>query len=125
MHDAEVYFDARVRRGGGGTDPGAAGVNRSRSDGNARGVDQIVGIWFVTDSAPLAKCQPVNFEIFVNPPSALGKFIKVYLTDKDHNAIGQIGAQRTPGRAAAAFESGGLVAWPPDTLDATCPEPKS
>ncbi|MCB0114354.1 MAG: hypothetical protein KDD84_09700, partial [Caldilineaceae bacterium] len=125
VHDVEIYFDLQ--------DPPWQGVEPIQAppgwqaqpitSTTPTGGEQIVGIWFVTEDAPLVTCQPVGFEIFVSPPEALGNFIKIYLTDKEHNVIGQIGAQRAANAegSTSAFGPNGLAAWLTHEVAAACP----
>lgn len=62
-----------------------------------------VGARFVTASAPMPVCTPLNFQIAVEVDGKVGDSILIYLTDKDHQVIGQIVAQRTPSNRQAVY----------------------
>jgi len=64
----------------------------------------VVGVRWVTVEFPLRKCQPQSFGVVILPPTWAGNFIIIYLTDKDHNVIGQIASQRAqpPSRGISA-----------------------
>ncbi len=121
IHDIEIYFD-KQQTPWQGAQPiqGPPGWNPEPL--TETGGTRIVGIRYVTDTNPLRTCQPVQFVIQVIPPAAAGNFIIIYLTDKDHNVIGQIAAQRvTPAPQAVANNRNQLVVWLPDALTAPCP----
>lgn len=75
---------------------------------------QIIGIRWVTAENPLQKCQPIQAPI-LPMPADIGNFITIYLTDQDHNVIGQIAGQRVPppGNGAARSSSWVLASCPP------------
>ncbi len=56
----------------------------------------VVGVRWVTVETPLRTCHPITFGVIPVPPTALGNFITIYLTDQNHNIIGQISSQRAP-----------------------------
>ena len=87
-----------------------------------RGGTQPIGIGFVTAENPLRTCQPIQFVIQVFPPGAIGNFIITYLTDANHNVIGQIAAQRVaaPSNVGAPTMPGAL-AWSPEAIALACP----
>lgn len=84
------------------------------------GGTRVIGIHYVTSEFPLRTCQPVHFQIYVFPPEALGNFIKIYLTDKDHKVIGQIAAQRIVPQQSNPFAPDGVNEWLAETLDQQC-----
>ena len=52
------------------------------------------GIGWVTGNNPLQTCQPVVFVVQILPGVAVGDFISIHLTDKDHQNLGNITSQR-------------------------------
>jgi hypothetical protein len=123
VFDMEIYFDLQAQPWQGvepiAGPPGWESTPITESD--PTGGDRIVGIRFFTSTAPLVTCQPVTFHIAMFPPQALGNFIKIYLTDKDHNVIGQIAAQRVaPNPDLNAFHVDGRRAWLASTLAPAC-----
>lgn len=75
---------------------------------------QIIGIRWVTAENPLRRCEPMHFPILPMPPE-VGDFLTIYLTDKDHNVIGQIAGQRVapPGAAPARSSPWAAASCPP------------
>lgn len=123
IHDMEIFFDQQEKPWQGvepiQLPPGweAKPIGQTDPTGGTR----IIGIHYVTSEFPLRTCQPVTFEMFVQPPDVLGNFIKIYLTDKDHKVIGQVSAQRhTPTHEANPFAAGGMDAWLTTVLDPQC-----
>ncbi len=56
----------------------------------------------VTANAPMRTCQPLNFRIAVESTTgSVGNTIIIYLTDANHQVIGQIAAQRKTGSRQA------------------------
>jgi hypothetical protein len=52
------------------------------------------GIGWVTGNNPLQTCQPVVFVVQIPPGVAVGDFISIHLTNKDHQNLGNITSQR-------------------------------
>jgi len=123
VYDMEIYFNKQEKpwqavepiQAPPGWNPGA--LEETAPTGGTR----IVGIRYVTEQNPLRTCQPVQFVIQVIPPDALGNFITIYLTDKDHKVIGQVAAQRVAAEPKGVGGSrNGLIRWLPGALAAPC-----
>lgn len=87
------------------------------------------GIGWQTQTNPLRKCQPVKFLIQVDPTMAVGDFITIHLTDKDHKNLGNIASQRVnpPAMRDASAQTAGLstadraAACPPSSVVVRAP----
>ncbi len=93
IFDFEIYFDQQQPPWNGASPlqpapPGWVAVPIIDADG------KIIGIRWVTQEFPLPFCQPQHFLINIDPPGWPGDFITIYLTDAQHNVIGQITSQR-------------------------------
>lgn len=123
VHDMEIYFDKQEKPWQ-AVEPlqGPPGwVQEPLIEKEPTGGDRIVGIRYVTADNPLRTCQPVQFVLQVVPPDALGNFITIYLTDKDHNVIGQVAGQRVAPNARAPFWGGIVpIGWQSARLGAPC-----
>lgn len=124
IYDMEIYF-AKQQKPWQAVEPlqGPPGWNpQPLEEANPSGGTRVVGIRYVTLDNPVRTCQPVQFVLQVVPPDALGDFITLYLTDKDHNVIGQITAQRAAAPNALRSRLGGIlpVKWRPGPLAAPC-----
>lgn len=120
IHDLEIYFNLQQPPWQ-GVEPIQGPPGWQAQPITAAGGTQVVGIQFVTSEFPLRTCQPVQIMIQVIPPGALGNFIIIYLTDANHNVIGQIAAQRV---AAPAFGAQGAdLDWLSTAIAQACPPP--
>ncbi|MCO6450513.1 MAG: hypothetical protein J5I90_06955 [Caldilineales bacterium] len=98
VHDFEIYFAAQNPPWPAGTvitpitplPPGWTVEPILGNDGT------IIGWRWVTQEFPFKTCQPLTFQFNIDPPSVLGDFITIYLTDENHNVIGSITSQRVP-----------------------------
>ena len=91
IYDIEIYFGMQEPPWTGGAVP------VSQPQGwNAEPITddsgQILGIRFFTSTNPLRTCEPVHFVFQVG--NDVGEFIIFYLTDANHNIIGQAASQR-------------------------------
>ena len=114
VYDMEIFFEQQTPPWQGiepiNAPPGwqAQPISVSEPTGGTR----VIGVKYVTAENPLRTCQPVVFGLGVTPPSALGDFIKIILTDKDHKVIGQIAAQRVAApNALATLSVEEFAAW--------------
>jgi hypothetical protein len=124
IHDMEIFFDQQEPPWQGiepiSVPPGWEAKPIEETD--PTGETRVIGIHYVTSENPLRTCQPVAFDLVVVPPEALGNFIKIYLTDKDHKVIGQITAQRlVPNRENSnPFIPGSMNEWLVELLAPQC-----
>ncbi len=92
IYDFEIYFDLQQPPWNGATPlqgpPGWIPVPITNDEG------KIIGIRWVTQGQPLPFCQAQHFVIKIDPSEWPGGFITIYLTDINHNVIGQITSQR-------------------------------
>ena len=91
VYDFEIYFDKQTPPWQGAqlpTPPPGWTVEPIVENG------VIVGVRWVTVEFPFQTCHPQSFPVIPLPPTWAGNFITIYLTDKDHNVIGQIASQR-------------------------------
>ena len=113
VHDMEIFFDQQTPPWQGiepiNAPPGWGAQPIEQTDPS--GGTHIVGVKYVTLENPLRTCQPVVFGLAVFPPSSLGNFIKIYLTDREHKVIGQIAAQRVADPAIVALDAGAFGRW--------------
>ncbi len=79
------------------------------------------GIRFVTENNPLRYCQEQWFGLVLPPDFPIGDIITIYLTDKDHNIIGQIGSQRTGAAISRPANLETLAALLQGNSITTCP----
>lgn len=74
------------------------------------------GIGWMTSSAPLIACQPVQFIVQLPAGVAIGDVIWLHMTDKDHNNLGYVVSQRTAPGASSVLRA----FWAPARLDPAC-----
>ena len=92
IFDIEIYFDVQ--------DPPWEGAQGQQAPPGWRieqivdGNGNVIGIRFVTDTDPIVAGQPIHLGLVMQPPTALGNFIILYLTDEKHQIIGQSASQR-------------------------------
>ncbi len=120
IHDMEIYFNMQQPPWQ-GVEPIQGPPGWQVQPITGAGGTQVVGVQFVTANNPLRTCQPVQIVIQVIPPGALGNFIIIYLTDANHNVIGQIAAQRVG--APSTDAQGANPAWLSAALAQACPPP--